>query len=257
MANQDSVRQAFDNIFSTSEELIVRGLGREVDELVDAIRETMQREVRAAMNEFFRSLAAQTGLYRDTPPYSKQMWRSLSANYVKIQKGGDDRFFIFAETRRRARRRRKNPEARYKPLPKRDVKNSLRNTLARLQDPQKYFGDVEVRIDDMTRMNRRGQPYLPHFEIPGSGGRTMPRNLKKGYLGISIEVVWFANIENLNLYDRGALERLLPSQNKLQTKLLNDAGHYRPLIGPYLKWYTDNKLAEAYQRGLKAAGVIE
>ncbi|MGO4302254.1 hypothetical protein [Cupriavidus sp. RAF12] len=255
MASQDSVRQAFDTIISTEEELIIKGLGREIDELVDAISATMQREVRAAMNEFFRNLAAQTGLYRDTPPYSKQMWRSLSANYVKIQKGGDDRFFIFAETRRRARRRRKNPEGRYKPLPKRDVKNSLRNTLARLQDPQKYFGDVEVRITDHTRINRRGHPYLPKFLR--EDGRTMPRNLKKGYLGLTIEVVWFANIENLNFYERGALERLLPNQNKLQTKLLNDAGHYRPLIGPYLKWYADNKLAEAYQRGLKAAGVIE
>lgn len=254
MASHDSIRQAFDFIASTQQELIVRGLGREIDELVEAVTQTMQREVRAAMNDFFRHLAAQTGLYRGTPAYSKQPWRELTPDYVKIQKGGDDRFFVYAETRRRARRRRKNPEERYKPLPKRDVKNSLRNTLARLQDPQKYFGNVEVRIEDSTRMNRRGQPYLPQWL--GSDGIVRPRNLKKGYLGIEIEVVWFANIENLNLYERGALERLLPEQNKLQTKLLNDAGHYRPLIGPYLKWYTDNTLAEAFQRGLKAAGVI-
>lgn len=254
MASTESVRQAFDFIASTERELIVRALDRELDELSGAITETLQREVRGAMNDFFRNLAAQTGLYRSTPAYSKQPWAALTPNYVKIQKGGDDRFFVYAETRRRARRRRKNPGARYKPLPKRDVKNSLRNTLVRLQDPEKYFGKVEVRIENRTLLNRRGHAYLPQWV--GSDGMVRPRNLKKGYLGLEIEVVWFGKLENENFYERGVLESLLPNQNNLRTKLLNDASHYRPLVGPYLVWYTQNKLAEVFERGLKAAGVI-
>lgn len=238
------------------ENVVLEQANRKIALTADRISTRLQSRIKLDLQRFFPQLAALLNGLEFEPvdqyEYSNEEWKPLDTEYVRTKKAGRIDYFVYSELpkvlKRAQRSKRKNLAS------ARQGRVSLRQTLARISNPERIFGPITVTVESNTSINKAGKRYYRAGTVL-DGVKAGGRLVQNGRDVVSIRVSWAPKFEGFDVRRRGVVEAHMPRAGRLREKLMHKEGSYRALVGPRMLWYQDVRIQQIIDQIIQGKGL--